>query len=67
VAALFHTMMNLTLQLFPTNGAYSYYDPRVAGLITLAVAVVVVIGWGPGTLNRAHNEELPRTYCGTQT
>jgi membrane protease YdiL (CAAX protease family) len=52
VATLFHTMMNLTWQLFPTNGAYSYYDPRVAGLITLAVAVVVVIGWGPRTLVR---------------
>ena len=46
VATLFHTMMNLNWQLFPTNGDYSYYDPRVAGLITLAVAVVVVIGWG---------------------
>ena len=54
VATLFHTMMNLTWQLFPTNGAYSYYDPRVASLITLVVAVVVVIGWGPRTL--MHNQ-----------
>lgn len=39
VAALFHTMQNLTWQLFPING--SYYDPRVTSLITTAVAVVV--------------------------
>ncbi len=60
VATLFHTMINLTWQLFPTNGAYSYYDPRVASLITAAVAVVVVIGWGPRTLMRnqgVHNEQ----------
>lgn len=47
-AALFHTMVNLTWQLFPING--SYYDPRVTGLITAIVAVVVVIVWGPRTL-----------------
>lgn len=50
VAAIFHAMMNLTWQLFPVNG--SYYDPRVTGLITLGVAVVVVIAWGPRTLVR---------------
>ncbi len=48
VAALFHTMVNLTWQVFPING--SYYDPRVTGLITAIVAVVVVIVWGPRTL-----------------
>jgi hypothetical protein len=53
VAVLFHTMINLTWQLFPVNGAYAYYDPRVSGLITAAVAVVVVIVWGPQTLVRA--------------
>ncbi len=55
VAALFHTMINLTWQLFPVNGSYAYYDPRVAGLLTLAVAVVVVIVWGPRTLVRTRN------------
>ncbi|HWR83112.1 MAG TPA: type II CAAX endopeptidase family protein [Candidatus Deferrimicrobium sp.] len=49
VAALFHTMENLTWQLFPING--SYYDPRVTSLITAAVVIVVV--WGPRTLVRA--------------
>ncbi|NTW96924.1 MAG: CPBP family intramembrane metalloprotease [Oscillochloris sp.] len=53
VTVLFHTMMNLTWQLFPTHGAYAYYDPRVSGLITAAVAVVVVVVWGPRTLVRA--------------
>jgi len=45
VATLFHTMINLTWQLFPING--SYYDPRVTGLITACVSVGVVIVWGP--------------------
>ena len=51
IATLFHAMENLTWQLFPING--SYYDPRVTSLITTAVAVVVVVVWGPGTLVRA--------------
>jgi hypothetical protein len=50
VAAIFHAMINLTWQLFPVNG--SFYDPRVTGLITAAVAVVVVIVWGSRTLTR---------------
>jgi len=53
VAALFHTMMNLTWQLFPVGG--SYYDPRVTGLITLVVVIVVVVMWGPRTLARYGN------------
>ena len=51
VAALFHTMQNLTWQLFPIDG--SYYDPLVTSLIITAVAVVVVVVWGPKTLVRA--------------
>lgn len=38
-AALFHTMINLSWQLFPING--SYYDPRVFGLITLCFAIAM--------------------------
>lgn len=53
VAILFHAMINVTWQLFPING--SYYDPRVTGLITAAVAVIVVIGWGPRTLMQTRN------------
>ncbi len=51
VATLFHTMSNLTWQLFPVNG--SYYDPRVTGAISAVVAVIVTIGWEPKTLVRA--------------
>jgi membrane protease YdiL (CAAX protease family) len=58
VAALFHTMINLTWQVFPING--SYYDPRVTGLITAIVAVVVVIVWGPQTLARYSNVSMKR-------
>ena len=50
VAVLFHAMINVTWQLFPING--SYYDPQVTSLIGAAIAVVVVIGWGPRTLMR---------------
>jgi uncharacterized protein len=58
VAALIHTMIDLTWQLFPING--SYYDPRVTGLITAIVAGVVVIVWGPRTLARSSNTSMKR-------
>jgi uncharacterized protein len=58
VAALFHTMMNLTWQLFPING--SYFDPRVTGLISAIVAVVVIIVWGPRSLARYSNVSMAR-------
>ncbi len=38
-AAVFHAMINLCWQLFPTNG--SFYDPRVFSLIALCFAVVI--------------------------
>lgn len=38
-AAVFHAMINLTWQLFPIHG--SLYDPRVFGVITLVLAVMV--------------------------
>jgi len=40
-AALFHMTINVTWQLFPVNG--SYFDPRISGLISVLVAVMVVI------------------------
>jgi uncharacterized protein len=58
VAALFHTMIDLTWQVFPING--SYYDPRVTGLITAIVALVVVIVWGPRTLARHSHVSMKR-------
>ena len=57
VAVLFHAMINLTWQLFPING--SYYDPRVTGLISAIVVVILVIGWGPRTLVRTRNARAP--------
>jgi membrane protease YdiL (CAAX protease family) len=54
VAAFFHTMMNLVFQLFPVKGSY-LFDPRVTGLILAAVAIVVVIVWGPRTLVRTQS------------
>ena len=53
ISILFHAMINVTWQLFPVNG--SSYDPRVTSVITAAVAVVVVIIWGPRTLVRTRD------------
>jgi uncharacterized protein len=56
-AALFHAASNLCWQRFPIHG--SFFDPRVTGLITAAVAVVVIGVWrrpstpAPGTFPRA--------------
>lgn len=50
VAALFHTTVNLTWQLFPVNG--SFYDPGVTGPITAVAAALVVVVWGPRRLSR---------------
>ncbi len=49
MVALFHAMSNLAWQLFPING--SFFDPRFTGPIVAAVAVVVVVAWGPATLS----------------
>lgn len=49
-AALFHTTINVTWQLFPIQG--SFFDPRITGAITAFVAAVVIIVWGPRTLVR---------------
>ena len=48
-AALFHAMTNLGWQLYPVHG--SWFDPRLNGLILAAVALAVVLLWGPATLN----------------
>jgi membrane protease YdiL (CAAX protease family) len=52
-ATAFHTMVNISWQLFPING--SYFDPRINGLM-MAVAAAVVIGvWGPRALALRRN------------
>jgi membrane protease YdiL (CAAX protease family) len=50
VAAFFHTMSNLTWQLFPIDG--SFYDPRVTGPILALAAALVVVLWGSKTFTR---------------
>jgi membrane protease YdiL (CAAX protease family) len=49
-AALFHALSNVSTLLFP-----EYYDPRISGLITAFVAVIVIVVWGPRTLARYRN------------
>lgn len=39
-AALFHTTVNVTWQLFPVRG--SYYDPRITSLLLLLIAAIIV-------------------------
>lgn len=46
---LFHTLSNLSWQLFPNSG--SHYDPRIHGLIVSALAVLVTLVWGAQTLS----------------
>jgi membrane protease YdiL (CAAX protease family) len=48
IAALCHTMINVSWQLFPVDG--SHYNPWIVGLITVPVVMIVVIVWGPKTL-----------------
>jgi uncharacterized protein len=40
IASLFHTMVNITWQLYPVHG--SFFDPRVTGPIVALVALVAV-------------------------
>ncbi len=40
-AAVFHAMINLSWQLFPVNG--SYYDPRIFGLVTFFIALIILL------------------------
>ncbi|GGM72287.1 hypothetical protein GCM10010106_18270 [Thermopolyspora flexuosa] len=47
-AVLVHASSNVGYALFPVNG--SHYDPMTVGLLTAAVAVLVVAVWGPRTL-----------------
>ncbi|TAJ70904.1 MAG: CPBP family intramembrane metalloprotease [Phenylobacterium sp.] len=47
--AVFHAMTNLGWQLYPVHG--SWFDPRINALILAAVALAVVLVWGPATLS----------------
>lgn len=52
-ATAFHTMVNISWQLFPING--SYFDPRVNGLMMVVAAAVVIVVWGPQSLAQHGN------------
>lgn len=47
-AVLFHDMVDVSEFLFPNYG--SHYDPVLFGLITVIVAAIVTVLWGPRTL-----------------
>jgi membrane protease YdiL (CAAX protease family) len=51
-ATVCHAMINISIFL-PSYG--SYYDPRIAGLITAFAAAIVTVVWGPRTLTRRKN------------
>lgn len=51
-AAIFHTMINLTWQLFPIDG--SFYDPRITGLVAAVVAMIATLEWRPWRLMGNH-------------
>lgn len=51
--SLFHATLNLAYWLFPVSG--SHFDMRLGGLVMAAVAGVVVLVWGPGTLTGHDN------------
>jgi uncharacterized protein len=42
-AALYHTTLNLSWQLFPNRG--SHYDPRVSGVVAAVIAAAVMVAW----------------------
>lgn len=47
-AALFHATLNMAYVLFPVYG--SHFDMRLAGLVMVVIAVVVILVWGSKTL-----------------
>lgn len=48
-AVLFHMTLNVAWQLFPVNG--SYFDPRISGLISALLVIIIIVIWGPRTLS----------------
>jgi len=44
---LFHTMINLSWQLFPING--SFYDPKIFSLVTLFLSIALIVVYKPNS------------------
>jgi len=51
--AVFHAMLNVSWQLFPNNG--SHYNPHIAALVVVVMAVIVAVVWESGTLQQVRN------------
>lgn len=47
---LFHTMMNISPYLFPSNG--SHYDPFIFSVLIITTAIAITLLWGSKTLAR---------------
>jgi len=62
-AAIFHSTVNLTWQLFPING--SFYDPQVTSLIIVFFAFLVTLIWRPGRLARSRTSTDSLDGAGT--
>jgi len=46
-------MINVTWQLYPVNG--SYFDPRISGIISALIVVIIIVIWETRTLARYRN------------
>ena len=51
-AALFHSTVNLSWQMFPNNG--SHWDPRLNAILISACAITVTLTCGPRKLARSN-------------
>ncbi len=57
-ANLYHTTDNVSWSLFPNYG--SHYNPRVTGLFTWLVVVLIIFGWGAKSLARYRHARARR-------
>jgi CAAX protease family protein len=57
-AILIHDMSNLSEFLFPNYG--SYYNPFIAGMITIGIVIIIVFRWGSKTLTRDQHALISR-------
>ncbi len=53
ITVLYHMTSNVVWQLYPVNG--SYFDPRMFGIITALVAVIIIFIWEPRNQARNRN------------
>ncbi len=63
-ANLYHTTDNVSWSLFPNYG--SHYNPRVTGMLTWLVVVLILFGWGAKALGRYRHARASRVSGLTQ-